>query len=667
MGAFDDLIPQSKGTFDDLIPKKQLGPVEELSFGEKAAQFLNNALGGAVEKVAPYARGFVQGAADPVVGTAQLAANLVGQGEGINKAIADKEKFNELQGTSGGARFVGNLASPVNLAIAGAVPVVGGVGKMALQGAGLGAVGGAMQPITDGGNNYFAEKAGQTALGAVAGGVLTPVAGKIGGAIGDKLAKNAAAKEAQAAINAGGLGHAEILTKIDDQIAKSIAEHGGSIQDLAPNVLDSLRKQTLQAMQAGGDLDIAAALRKADFESLGMSPTLGQITRDPAQYARERNLSGVEGVGEDLLERFSTQRGQLADKISGMSQGAADNFNAGTQFSGALEKVDDFLRQHVSSLYKQAKASSGKDLDVPTTGLVQDYARIMKEYGNALPQGVRNVLDDFGFSGGTQTKIFNVDEAENVLKVINKNSSNDPAVNSALGEIRNAVKNAILSADDQGGVYANARKAASERFALHDTVPALKAAAEGKLAPDAFIQRYIIGGKTNEVKNLSQILNAYDPATAQQAKAQIGSYLERAAFGENVAGDKAFSQERFAKALRQLGNEKLSAFFSPDEIKQLQAVSRVGAYISSHPAASPVNTSGTGAMLMSMLNKVTNSTPVVSGILKGAGDIATKKIVVDPAMKASVPVNPVKMDARKIRRLGDLLGYRAVSTGGAVQ
>jgi hypothetical protein len=46
--------------------------------------------------------------------------------------------------------------------------------------------------------------------------------------------------------------------------------------------------------------------------------------------------------------------------------------------------------------------------------------------------------------------------------------------------------------------------AASERFKLHDAIPALKAASEGTTAPDDFVKRFILNGKTNEVTGLAQ-------------------------------------------------------------------------------------------------------------------------------------------------------------------
>ena len=74
-------------------------------------------------------------------------------------------------------------------------------------------------------------------------------------------------------------------------------------------MLYQLRAQAEHALANNTTIDTAAALRKADFESLGQQPLLGQITRDPMQFARERNLRGIAGAGEPIAARLSGQTG----------------------------------------------------------------------------------------------------------------------------------------------------------------------------------------------------------------------------------------------------------------------------------------------------------------------------------------------------------------------
>lgn len=191
-----------------------------------------------------------------------------------------------------------------------------------------------------------------------------------------------------------------------------------------------------------------------------------------------------------------------------------------------------------------------------------------------------------------------------------------------MSQLRQSVRGAATSVDASGGPFAPAVSAAAERFRLHDAVPALEAASRGNVAPDDFVRRFIINGKAEDVHGLSQVLQQADPAAYQQARSQLGATLQRAAFGENTAGDKVFSQERFNKALRELGEAKLSAFFSPGEIDRIRTMGRVGAYITSQPAGSAVNNSNTASTAMNFLNRLPMPAAVRSAV-SGVNTLAT--------------------------------------------
>lgn len=372
----------------------------------------------------------------------------------------------------------------------------------------------------------------------------------------------------------------------------------------------------------------AAAARAADFRQLGIQPTLGQITRDQALYAQEHNLRGLSGVGDPLLQRFASQNEQLANLLRSTTGDAAEPYQAGQKLAEALKSFDDNMRTQVSDAYKAARQSSGAQLDVPLQGVAQDYADVLHNFGDKVPSGVRNNFEGLGLMTGNQKKIFSVDDAENLLKVINANRSSDPATNKALDTLSASVKQAVLSADDQGGVFAQPRQLAAQRFALHEALPALKAASEGSVAPDDFVRKFVVNGKTDNLKAMADVLQQADPQALQMAKSQLGASLKKAAFGANPAGDKVFAPDRYAQALQSMGTEKLGALFSPDEVDQLQAVGRVGSYINSQPAYSPVNHSNTGAVLLDHAKDV----PVVGKFI----DTAAKRAFVARSLKADL-------------------------------
>jgi hypothetical protein len=378
-----------------------------------------------------------------------------------------------------------------------------------------------------------------------------------------------------------------------------------------------LKQQVATIIQQNPGVSPAAAMRAADFRNLGMQGTLGQITRDPSQYAQELNIRGGP-VGAPLTNRFNQQNTQLQQALYGLAGDPANNYQAGTSFKSSLQNIDSQIKQQVSDAYATARASSGKNLEVPLTGLAQDYAQVLNDFDTAVPSAVRNNFNQLGLMSGTQQKTFSIENAENLLKVINANQSNEPSTNLALGQLRNSVKNAILTADDQGGVYAPARALAAQRFALHEAVPALEASANNTIQPDDFVKRYLIGGNTDETTALANLLKEHDPAMFQEARKQVGSRLSLQGFGANVPGDAPFKPGGYANAMLALGPDKLSAFYTPDELNTLNTIGRVGSYMNSFPSSAPVNTSNTASAIASMVGAGVKKIPVVGGLLENA-------------------------------------------------
>lgn len=413
-----------------------------------------------------------------------------------------------------------------------------------------------------------------------------------------------------------------------------------------------IKQRVAQILQDDPTVSPAAAMRAQDFRDLGIQPTLGQITRDPMQYAQELNLRS-KGVGDDLANRFNQQNTQLQQALGGLAGTPSDAYAAGSAIKGALQSIDDQMSQQVSDAYAAARASTGKNLDVPLEGVAQDYAQTLNDFGDKVPSGVRNNFEQLGLMGGTQRKLFTIENAENLLKVINANASNDPATNAALAQLRGSVKNAILSADDQGGVYAPARALAAQRFALQDQVPALEAASSNSVAPDDFVRRFVVNGKTDEVNGMAQLLQEHAPQAFQEARAQMGAQLALKGFGQNVAGDAPFKPTAYMGQLQAFGPAKLGAFYTPDEINQLNTIGRVGAYMNSFPSAAPVNTSNTASALGSLVGAGVKKIPYVGGLI----DNAQNRMFVNRALAARLSGTAAESaaNAPQQRALGALL------------
>lgn len=89
MGMFDDLIDPAPAEVQSRPPIEEPNQFERLLAKITIPESVNWGLN--------RARGFAMGSADPSVGLVQLGANIVGQGDSVNQAIADKEQAYEAE------------------------------------------------------------------------------------------------------------------------------------------------------------------------------------------------------------------------------------------------------------------------------------------------------------------------------------------------------------------------------------------------------------------------------------------------------------------------------------------------------------------------------------------------------------------------------------------
>lgn len=443
----------------------------------------------------------------------------------------------------------------------------------------------------------------------------------------------------------------------DESVSALADDLGVTVSDLPAQAVDATRKAAVEAFKKGEKLDAAALFRKGEFEKLGIKPLQSQLTRDPNAFAQERNLRGVSPEIQGRLQEQNTALQKLFAQPAG---GAKEAYQAGEQMIPALKSMDDSMRKNISALYTQARESAGKDLEIPMQGLAQDFADTLDNFGDKVPSGVVNQFKNYGLLGGQQTKLFTIEESDRLLKVINANQSNDPAVNAALANLRDAVKKSVLSVDATGGPFAPAVAAARDRFKTLEKIPALEAAANGTVNPEKFVQKYISQGGVDDVKELAKALRVNAPDVFDQAKSQMAEDIRRAAFGEGITGDAAIRPEMLAKKLREFGTEKMSAFFSPAEIERYQTAMRVANYIEKHPNAAPVNTSNTlVAQLMNpavrVLDKIPGGGVAVAGAKAVAGAV-NKEMAVGKAMKANIPIQKLDLTPSQSALLAKALG-----------
>jgi len=520
---------------------------------------------------------------------------------------APANKTEQIAGEIGGA-----IANPVNL-IGG--PIVGGARSLAGmvgRGAVAGAVTGAAQPMHQGDTiGTLAERAGAGALGGAVGGA----AGSALGAIADRLATGVSRVMSSVGARLPST-QAAASQNADAVIRQAAQEQGIDLSVIPDSILNNVRSRVTDALATNRTLDPAAALRQAEGTAV-LGPqnglTLGQVTRDPRQFTTERNLRGIQGAGEPLMQRYADQNTALIDSLN--RQGANEalgEYQTGRQLMDALAREDTASQARVAGMYAQAHAINGNEIPLDNEQFVttarQQLAEQMRDLH--LPGAIDRQLDRFA-SGETPLNVSTAEQFKTILSQgIADNDGKNGNIVRALGIVRDALDNTepLLGGEAAQGAEAiaafnRARDAAAARFGTIDSTPALKAIVSGRAVPDNFFNRYVLNGTADDVNSLMGMV----PDQGRALQMQALEYLKSKALGGASDEIGTFSQAAFNKALNSIGNVKLNALFGPQQAAQLRQIGRVAANVQAEPAGAAVNHSNTAAAGASMaLNALTS-------------------------------------------------------------
>ena len=485
---------------------------------------------------------------------------------------------------------------------------------------------------------------------ALLGGIAVPMAGQALAGAGRSLV-NTARKELDAL--------RPIQTQnqqVDQQISLVLQRQGINWAEIPERIKQPMRAEVAQALDTGGTLNPDAVRRLLDFSTVGATPTRGMLTQDPVQITREMNLAKTGANSTDMgLQRLPNLQNQntgvlLRNLDNAGAANAPDNFATGQRVLGALRSNADASRGRINDLYSAARDTSGRSANLDGFAFTQRASQMLDEglLGGALPKSVEDHLNNIA-SGKVP---FTVDYAEQLKTAIGKlqRATMDGQQRMALGVVRRALDDTPLqpgatvnpgnlpavngtvppSPATMGAesiqAFNRARQANRAFMQRVESTPAL-AAAMDDAQPDRFVQQFITGqGATvRDVEALRRAV-ATDPQALEAVKSNIVGHLRSAATNATEDVTK-FSPANYNKALNNIGERKLSAFFSPEEIRKLRAVGRVGTLMTAQPSGSAVNNSNSGALLLgrglSALDSITSRLPLglntmIQGTLRGA-------------------------------------------------
>lgn len=544
--------------------------------------------------------------------------------------------------------------------------------RMGLQGAsaaGAGAAGGAVREAGGGPLEQFAA--------ALLGGLSVGVAAN--------KATNAANTVAKL-VRQMAIPKAEQVKTADQAIDLILQRSGVDWRAVPEGIKAGLRSEVAQSLNTGQPLNADAVRRLLVFRRTGTTPTVGMLTQRPGQITREQNLAktGANSTDEALQrlpEIYNQNIAQLLRQLDDAGAAAAANAEStgATAISG-LEARARGARSRIDALYDAARDSSGRSLPLDGGAFTARANRLLDEamVGGELPAGVAEKLNLIA-TGKIPLTVEIAEQLKTRIGNLQRGNPNGSA-RMALGLVRQAldetplfnprvnpgnvpaVPSTVPPSTQQVGEQAirafNRARAANRAYmqtleanpalsAVDDAIAALRSNRQLRSVNDIvgngqFVAKFVIS-KSATPGEVNSLLRQVGPNGAKALRQYVVRYLRETAT-QSTDDVAKFSNAAYRKALRDIGDEKLAALFTRQEVDQLRAIGDAAKYIQAQPAGSAVNNSNSGALVigrgLDMLDRIAGYVPLGGrDVIRGKVQGVQQSIVLDPrnALTAFVP------------------------------
>lgn len=428
------------------------------------------------------------------------------------------------------------------------------------------------------------------------------------------------------------------LPDLKGEISFELKRQGIDFNRLTRDVQDSLLNDARSAVSTGGSFNPEQLARKADIEAIGAKGTQAAITRNPKDWRTMQNLRGVDNVGEGIAQRQADDAAAMVSYVERLKAGtgAAANtaLEAGESAISAFKGQDALRKSRVDRAYGAARDHHGRAAPMNTKAF-SDAANLALDdqmLGTYLPSEVRSMLNRVS-AGEIPFNVNTAVQMDSVLSAAQRSAGQGSPQALAISKVRNALNAAPIESnvgEDAKHMFDLARGAARRRFQTLESVPAMQAAIDD-VAPDKFVQKFIMGSDAKSLRNtMTQLRTSPEGSQAiADIKGTVFDGLLLKATGatnvDDVAG-RPFSGRSFSKALDAISPEKLHTLFTPDEISALRTLQRASKYLTEEVPYSDVNHSKTAAAMANLLQKV-GQTPMLGALLSPI--MGTAKIGMD--------------------------------------
>lgn len=456
-------------------------------------------------------------------------------------------------------------------------------------------------------------------------------------------------------------------------LVRAARDAGMDAQDMLRLIKNE--QATIAQADIPGALPLEQQLRLQRAAAAGVDPdnlTLGQITRDPMQWQQEVSAQTIrpDSGGPTIAQRWAGTEAQLGQGVQKLIPEGA-NMGAGPLGQSVMDVTKDTAKeyqQQVSQLYKQAMEEFGDDYPIklgargtlwqrlqPTPD-GQDASALLTALEEVQPiEGSVNAawgkqifrkLQQFGVlspkaaydePGSWEVmRSLRLKEADQLTKLVNAMDGDTPVPRQAkvLGALRNAIDEDVANALGKDPLD-QAKAQAAKRFSVYRAKgrgsinKLVTDIADGRLLPSEVANRVVYGPieylqsvKGAMTQDLSEELRRSPQLKAKalnawkDIQAKTLADLFDAGIGNQTATDVTGvipwnRGNGFNRALKDIGDDKLSILFDKDTVAKLKNIASVSVELKQpNITRSVVNPSGTAAQLMRDIASIIEKVPL---------------------------------------------------------
>lgn len=425
----------------------------------------------------------------------------------------------------------------------------------------------------------------------------------------------------------------EVLTKSAQNSPQSMGAASAAPRmtqvspELQQAVVDSAR-------QTGGAVNPETLSRHIEADSLPVKVQLtpGQAAQDPEVISHEMNnrgkIPGLPQLLNDQNSKLSQNMQAIRDQV-GPDVFSANHVEHGDTLIQAYKDKAAPVEADISAKYQALRDANGGQFPVSAPTLLKNSTDALNQE-LLLDHAPKAVMSTLGRLADNDNMTFQNFESLRTNLARIQRSSTDGNERAAAGVIRNAMEELPLKpgTGELKPLADAARSAARTQFQAVEADPAYKAALNGTVPPDNFVQKFVIGAPRDQVALMRQSLEGNDTATQTMGVAAV-DHLSKAAGVDKGT----FSSANFDKHLQAM-SPKLGSLVDPKTVEHLETLRNVARYTQAQPKGSFVNNSNTlvGALASHALNageSVLNAKTGIGGTLlrkavdnRSAGKIA---------------------------------------------